>query len=79
MSGKHIYPTSPAVLSMLRNCVIRVSQMAKCPGAHGSDDTFFMISGHFLGCLMSEEKNQWKVRVYLMSHLAVPVSALAPE
>lgn len=53
--------------------------MAKCPGSPGGDDTFFTISGHFLGGLMSEEKNQWKVRVYLMSHLALPVSTLAPE
>lgn len=58
---------------------MQVGQMEKCPGSDGGYDTFLATSGHFLVCLMLKEKNQWKVRVYLMSHFALPVSGLAPE
>lgn len=53
--------------------------MAEYPGSHGGYDTFFTTSGYFLGHLMSKEKNQWKVGVYLMSYLTLPVRGLAPE
>lgn len=33
--------------------------------------------GHLLGSLMAEEKGQWKVGVSLLSHFALPESALA--
>lgn len=79
VESTYFYPTFPTVLSTLRDWVTLVGQMAKCPGSDGGYETFFTTTGYFLGHLMSKEKNWWKVRVYLMSHLALLVSGLASE